>query len=368
MALTTAITGLTPQQWDADFFEKYVRANQFAKYFGTSENSMIQVKEDLSKKPGDSVTFALVDDLVGAGRVGTEVLEGQEEALGSRSYKLSVSLLRNGVVVHEWDEQKSAIDLRNAAKSQLKRWAMKKLRTDIITALNSINGIPYQTGAGDGTTGTSEAQKDAWLVDNYAAGRCYFGAAVANYQAGDHSAMLAQLDDSADKFTYTNLSLARRVLRAAANPVRPIQIEDGTEWYVAFAPSNAFRDLKISLATLNSTAEVRGKDNPLYKDGDLLWDGIIVKEIPEMGVEASVGGSSTSVGRVKICGAQALGIAWAQRTTSRTEVRDYGGLHGVAIQEIRGVGKLLFGSGSGDQTDLIDNGVFTYYCAAPANA
>jgi hypothetical protein len=141
MTVTSAVAGLTPQQWDDKFFTNYVRSNQFSRYMGMSENSLIQVKEDLTKKNGDKVTYALVNDLVGAGVSGSTALEGAEEALGSRSATVTVALARNGVVVHEWDEQKSAIDLRNACKAQLKSWLLKKDRTDIINALGSINGV-----------------------------------------------------------------------------------------------------------------------------------------------------------------------------------------------------------------------------------
>ena len=44
-----------------------------------------------------------------------------------------------------------------------------------------------------------------------------------------------------------------------------------------------------------------------------------------------------------LCGAQALGIAWAQRTKAVTNTRDYGFMHGVGVEEIRGVQKLAFG-------------------------
>jgi N4-gp56 family major capsid protein len=367
MALTTAVAGLTPQLWDDKYFTSYVRANQFAKYMGTSENALIQVKEDLTKKSGESITYALVNDLVGAGVTGNTALEGAEEALGSRSFRLYVAMQRNGVVVHEWDQQKSAIDLRNAARPQLRNWSLKKMRTDIILALNSLNGIPYITGEGNGTTGTSNAQKDAWLVDN--ADRALFGGAKGNNSGNDFSACLTTLDATNDKFTYTNLSLARRTLKQASPAIRPIMLEDGTEWYVAFAPSNAFRDLKTSLATVMQNAEVRGKGNPLFSDGDLIWDGVIVREIPEMTVEANVGdGGTVDVAHVKICGAQALACGWAQRTVTRTETRDYGALSGVGISEIRGIAKMSFGKGVTDLVDLVDHGVFSHFVAAEPDA
>jgi hypothetical protein len=42
---TAAATGLTVQQWDDQFFEDSLNANQFFSYMGTDENSLIQLKE-----------------------------------------------------------------------------------------------------------------------------------------------------------------------------------------------------------------------------------------------------------------------------------------------------------------------------------
>ena len=70
MALTTARAGLTPQLWDDDFFIEYVRSNRFKRYMGTDENSIIHLKEDLTKKKGDRITFAAVNKLTGAGVTG----------------------------------------------------------------------------------------------------------------------------------------------------------------------------------------------------------------------------------------------------------------------------------------------------------
>ena len=367
MTTSVAQTGLTPQLWDDKFFSSYVRSNQFARYMGMSEYDMIQVKQDLAKKRGDSITYALINDLTGAGVTGNSTLIGNEEALMSRSFKVTVNMLRHAVTVHEWDEQKSVIDLRDAAKPQLRSWATKKLRADIIAALASINGIPYATGAGDGTTGSSEAQKDAWLVDN--ADRALFGAAVGNNAANDHSAALGQIDNTADKLTYAVVSLAKRRAKLASPAIRPIELKSGEEWFVLFAHSLAFRNLKESLATIHSDAAVRGKENPLFRDGDLMYDGVICREIPEIPVEGNTGAAAIQVVPSYMCGAQAVALGWAQRTTSRTDITDYGAQHGVAIQEIRAVKKMLFGkNASTDTGDLVDHGVFTIFSSGVADA
>ena len=95
MSLTTARAGLTPQQWDDKFFMEYVRENRFKRYMGTDENSIIQLKEDLTKAKGDKVTFAAVNKLSGAGVTGNTTLEGNEESLDTRSMAVTVAPLRH---------------------------------------------------------------------------------------------------------------------------------------------------------------------------------------------------------------------------------------------------------------------------------
>src|SRR4026207_2178350 len=128
MAQTYAASGLAPQQWHSVFFTDYVRSSRYKRYFGTDESAMFQINEQLTAKKGDSITFALVNELVGGGVTGNSTLKGNEERLNSRSHKLIVDVLRHAVAVDDWDVQKSVIDLRNAARVQLRQWAQKMLR------------------------------------------------------------------------------------------------------------------------------------------------------------------------------------------------------------------------------------------------
>ena len=89
-----------------------------------------------------------------------------------------------------------------------------------------------------------------------------------------------------------------------------------------------------------------------------------------MPVIANAGaGGTTDVAMSALCGAQALGIAWAQRTKSTTNTRDYGYMHGVGIQEMRGIGKLRFGTDpTVDTTKPVDAGVVSIFTTAVADA
>ncbi len=165
MADSRVATGLSVEQWDDKFFTEYLTENRFAGEMGTNEANIIQVKENLMKKPGDRITYALVNRLTQDAVTGRDTMEGNEEDMISRSFEQIVNKRRNAVRFAEVDEQFSAISLRNAAKHTLKDWSMKDTETLIIQALASINGVQYASA--------TETQKDAWLTDN--ADRVYFG-------------------------------------------------------------------------------------------------------------------------------------------------------------------------------------------------
>jgi N4-gp56 family major capsid protein len=333
---------------------------------GTGLNDMIQVRRDLTTRTGDSIVFATVRRLVGAGVVGNTVLEGNEEVLDSRSMKLTVAPIRHAVAVSDWDEQKSVIDLLNAAKDALKNWSMEKIRADIITALSSVGGVSYAAA--------TAAQRNAWLVAN--SDRVQFGSSVANGVSGVQVTALATLDNTADKMTGAVLSLAKRRAQTASPHIRPIRVneENDEEWFVTLMPSLVFRDFRndppVQLANKDARPRENGwMDNPLFSGGDLVWDGMIVREIPELPALVGQGTAGVDVAASYLCGAQALGVGWAQTTKTTTNVRDYGFFHGVGIQEIRAVGKLVFGKDpSVDTTTLVDQGIYTIFTAAVADA
>jgi N4-gp56 family major capsid protein len=347
MALTSVTTNLVEKQWDNDFFSSYVRKNRFNRYMGSTSNSIIQIKEDLTKGPGDSIVLALVAELSGAGVTGDSLLEGNEEALSQYDCSITVGTLRNGVAVTMNQEQFTGIDLRNAAKEQLRNWAMKDLRTKIINALGSTDGTTAYASA-------SEAAKDAWVAAN--SDRIVFGdGSVGGYT--DHSADLALVTASM-KLNMALVSKLKNKAEAASPKVRPVTVGEDSETFVLFCTPSAFRDLKLEMSTVLQNAQERGDGNPLFNDGDLMYDGVVIRKIHEIATLGTVGATSARIDPVYLCGAQALGVAWAQRTRTATETRDYGFVHGVAIHEQRGVKKLIF---NGKQ-----HGVVTGYVGALA--
>lgn len=360
MTATTVATASQVQKWDAMFLAEYVRDSGFKPYISRGSNSIICAKYELSSG-GKTINIPLVTRLTGNGVTGSTALEGSEEALGNYNQAISIDWLRNAVLITKDQQHYTEMDLRRAAKDQLSNWAMSGLRDDIIDAMRSIQGVAYGSA--------TEAQKDAWVDDNV--DRVLFGDAKANLSttapAGgatyDHSGSLAAVTSSMT-LGAAEVSLMKRIAKTADPHIRPMRVNNsmGREYFVLFCGSLQFRDLKADSTIAQANREARPRDvaaNPIFQDGDLIYDGVIIREIPEIPVLSGVGAASIDVGQAFFCGAQAVGLAWGQEPKSTTDTRDYGFYKGVGIEEARGLEKMVYNSK--------DHGMVTGHFAAVAD-
>lgn len=376
MAETILNSASRVSKWDSDFFAEYVRDNAFRPYMGRWDGNALMpilVKHELASG-GKTVNIPLITRLKGGGVQGTTRLIGNEEALGNFNKPITVNWNRNGVTIKKPEEHWTEMDLRRAAKMTLKSWAAESLRDDLITGFMAVDGTSFLRGKSADDTGAAvltplqaylaqaEGTKDAYLAAN--ADRYLFGAAVSNNAANDHSDCLLTIDTTADRLSPDMISLAKMRAREADPHIRPFKTEsgEGREYFVMFVGSRGFRDLKRSDAMRQANREVRPREvgsNPIFQDGDLIWDGVIIREVPEMPTVTGVGNNSSDVSMAVLCGAQALGVAWGQEPASRIKKEDdYGFEYGVAIEECRGVSKLIYNG--------VQHGMVTVWYSAPA--
>jgi len=335
---------------------EWVRENMFSPYMGDDLNAIIRRRMEL-KAGGEVMNIPIVSRLQGIG-VSTGPLVGNEDKIDDYGYRVWLEWVRNAVVTTKAESQKDSADIFGEAKPLLSDWLSEVTRDEIIAAMMAlptesqpapgvrVNGIQYDL--------STVAQRNTWRLDNV--DRILYGAATSN-SATDHATSLANVDATADKFTAANLSLLKRVAMGANPRIRPYKTRDGYEYYVAFAGLNVFRDLKIDLQTVNKDArsregrEVNGApDNPLFQDGDQIYDGVIVRLVPEISLFVSnvwtslktAGNGGTRVEPVFLCGQQAVALAYGQmaKPTFRKE-DDYGFVTGTGIEAAYGVGKIF---------------------------
>lgn len=376
--ITPARAGLTPKIWTKRFFREYVRSNPFAQYMGVTMTDMIQVREELMAKEGDRVVFASVHELKGAGVQGNQLLEGNEEIVDARSMEIAITYFRHAVGFSKWDRQKSTVDILEAGRDLLKSWALRKIKMDIVLALGNVTG---NAGVSVNYAAATAAQRDFWLANN--ADRVLVGGAKANSTPAVMATALAKINNaystdttSGGRINGRTLSLAKRMAKTASPAIRPIQVvnkgsETAQEWFVLFLNSLQFRDFRDDprVQDAQKLALERGKDNPIFSGGDLIWDQVIVREVPELPVIPGAGAAGIDVAAGFLCGAQALGCAWAQKSSPIEETRDYGAMRGAGVEEMRGIDKLRFGRDpTVDTSTPIDQGIVTLFNAAVPDA
>ncbi|MFC4728804.1 DUF4043 family protein [Coralloluteibacterium thermophilus] len=360
MAETIISQANRAKQWDAEFFKEYVRANRFKRYMGTSTNDIIQVKNNLTKKKGDAITIPLVGalDADSGYNDGSTNLVGNEKALPNDGHRIQIGVVRDATVVNVEEEQASPFDVRNAGRDALKTLAMRYLRNDIIAALGSVNGIPWA----DATA----AQRNTWNAAN--SDRVLYGADIGNFNATVSTALgNITAEQTLNKAMVSKLKrIAQNAVTVNGDGIRPYVYGEDEETFVLFVGTGPYRDLKLDLAQEHADARERGRNNPLFTGTtSLYWDGVVIREIPEILGLGGVGGEGAQVSPIYLCGAQALGVAWAMttKTTTRKE-DDYGFRHGVGFMELRGIEKIQWRQGESDAKDW---GVVSGFVAAASD-
>ncbi len=338
------------QVWHTKFFKDYVRQSSYMPYMGTSERNIFRVITGESES-ASIINVPYLGTLKGRGVMDAEVLEGNEEDLENANDQIRTRWRRNGVTVPKSTSYRTELDLLDAARGELKNWAARNLRNDITGVLKSIivpgtvdeSGMPG-TDTQVAYEASTSGQRNDYLARNR--DRILVGAAIANSSSNNWATALGNVDAANDKLTPALISQAKRLVRGEGeydDGMMPYTTEDGREYFVMFANPRSFRDLKTDpvMVQANREARTRGLDNPIFQDGDLMWDGVIIREVPSLGVIAGAGASGIDVARNFLAGRSAIGIGWGQKPELRPDMkRDYSFRPSIGIEELRGQKKL----------------------------
>lgn len=366
MATTQVLSGLELTKWRRDFIREYVRDSGFSPYMGDSPMDIIHVVNDL-KTDGYTIRIPLVGRLQASGVSGNSALSGQEEALDQYYQDITWEFYRHAIAATKKEKKKSATEFMAVARPLLREWSSELIKYQLIESFHKMSG-------GLKFTASDATARNLWSANNV--DRVLYGSTTANYSA-THATGLGNVDNTDDKLTPTLGSLAKFMARTANPHIRPFKTgTQGREFYVMFCHPLCFRDLKNNSTMTQANRDARPRDvdsNPIFQDGDLIYDGVIYREIPEfytprqgtgVNAETTFSNGSIQVGANFLCGAQALGFVNKQAAlpTSKSE-DDYGFVDGVGIELAHGIDKLRWNNGANGALNK-DVGMVTVYAAA----
>jgi N4-gp56 family major capsid protein len=379
MVAMTPPDNLVVQKWRKSVWRDYQRDNLFSEFMGNGNTAVIHRINEL-KDEGEEITIPLFMVPQAGGVTGDQTLVGNEHDLKHFGWKVRIDWWRDAVLLNKKQQRRSVVDQLEEVRPALTQIAANRLRDDIIRGFHNVgqgdlgttpdvanvNGVYYPKA--------TPTQRNNWHTAN--SDRVLYGSARSNYVAGDHAASLANVDATNDKFSAKTLKMLKRMAKKAQPHISPIQVEGGREYFGVFAGSNTFRDFAEDPAVVaaNKDARARGVDsNPIFQDGDLILNGVWVREIPEMDDLATIAGAGAAginVAPVWLVGRQAMGYAVGQlpKPTERKE-DDYGFVIGRGIETLYGIGKTQFRNRElGETAPLKDWGVVTGFFASVDDA
>lgn len=379
------------QKYAAATFMEFQRESGFLPVTGEGPNNVIVSRKELVGG-GQTINIPFFPDLTADGVSGAAVLEGNEEAASASNEQVTVRFLRHATKFTENDTSFVNFDLYKASKTLIKNWGRNKVRARIIdqfcsvrasgtgdnlyygkvtassngpviTAANSSGAVVSIDGAS--VTTASEANKDTWITNN--ADRVVAGSLAANVSS-DHSTTLATLDTTDDTPRASIIDLARSKAKLSSPRIHPYMLDgDNNEWYILYCGTRVFRYLEQDPTILQADREARVRDagslknNPLFTGGELIYRGVMIKEIPEMPVITGVGAASADVGVSFLVGRSALAWAMGQEMSVIEEDFDYKFRKGLGIKMLDAYKKIHFGGLTG--TTPVQHGVVTVYTA-----
>jgi N4-gp56 family major capsid protein len=381
MAVTVIQANNKLVNYSPEINREFVRENLFSPYMDDSLTAIIRRRFE-AKDGGEQINIPLVSKL-NAQSKGTGTLVGNEEKVDSYGMRVWIDWARNAVRTNKAEQFKDSADLFGEFKPLLMNWGKELQRDEIIAAYMALPSESAPTGlgsdAGQRANGilyevATAAQKLTWQNDNV--DRVLFGTLISNLNASTYATSLSNIVTT-QTMSKAVVSVAKRIAMQASPAIRPYKTADGYEYYVMFMGTNAFRDLKADLATTHTTAyQNKSEKNVIFQDGDLMWDGVIVRQVPEIAgfvtdvwtTLKTAGATTSRVEPYYLCGQQSMAFAWGQMARPTTlKEDDYGFAQGVGIDMAYGVAK-MFKKHPAASTPLVQWGCMTGFISAAADA
>jgi N4-gp56 family major capsid protein len=331
--------------WAKRLFIEALRETFADRFIGTDKNSIVQLRDELTKSAGDRVTIGLRIQLVGPGIQGDNTLEGNEEALATYNDTFIIDQLRHAVRSKgKMSEQRVPFSVRQESMDGLKDWWAERIDTWFF---NQLCGFTAQTDV------RYTGMQAAIAPDSTHIFRPNSRTTDESLTTGDEFS-LAMIDRMVARAkTFTSAS--------GAMPLRPVKTRGGSYYVMFIHPfqeyqlrtnNNAGQWADLQRARLQGG--VTGNDNPIFSGGSFLgiYNGVVMHSAARVtnGVNSTTGAAVTNARRAVLCGAQAAAFATGRDGTGPEkmnwveELFDYNNQLGVAAGMIGGLKKLQFNS------------------------
>lgn len=342
---------LAVKLWSKVLDHEALKYTDIGPLIGDGPNSIIHRKSELSKGPGDRVTFGIRMQLSGAGFSENQVAEGNGESLTTYSDNLLINELGHVVGVkseYTIDQQRVPFDLRDEAKDGLSDWWAKRYSIEFF---NQVCGYTIQADAR--YTGLNPVTAPSTTRIIRQSGRASDDLLVAG-----------------DTFTLDLIDKAKELANTATPRIRPVKITGGgagnarrdynstlTDAYVMYLHEYQVTDMRRNTSTGQwldiVKAAYQGREetgNPIFSGAIGVYNGVILRKA----IDVTTGVSATATDapnarRAVLLGGQAAMIGFGQKNSAtkyrwNEELFDHKRRLEVSAWTIHGLKKTVYNS------------------------
>lgn len=360
MANTESIAAMRPEIWQKALYADAMDGLYFMKngMMGKEKNNIIQIKDELSKNQGDTITFGLGAKLGRTtGVTGDGELEGNESKITYYSESVLIDQWRDAVrLTGKLDEQKNAFDMRMDAKEKLTIRMQEFLEMQFFLKLGGVTNSSITDIYGDSLgTFSDNTSMLTWSNTPNTVTAAVSAAGSGERYLCANSSGAASLTTS-DKINPALISKLKVKAGLSKPKTIPLRV-GGKNYYILFVHPWQAYDLKRNeeFRQAQREAAARGSENPIFTGAIGVWDGVVIHEheyVPFLDVSvaghnfaSSDSGTDFAVDtfRAILCGQQAAGFAKCKTDTGWVEEKfNYKNQTGFATGVIGGIQKIEF--------------------------
>jgi N4-gp56 family major capsid protein len=362
----------TLKLWSRKIWNDSVKETVYGRLIGTSDRSIIQVKDELSKSEGDRVRFGLRALPSGIGVQDEETLEGNEEGLSFTYFDLNLGEKRHAVKVDlNLSAQRTMFNVQQEAKDALTEWCSELLDTTTLEYLTGITkggayavaatGLPTHTLAQViGGTGTAKYFPSGSLggnaVADFAADRAVYPGTVtapANITANDKMS-LSLVDKLVER-----AKLASPTMRKASFDGKNVWVLLMHPYQVSAMRSNTTTGQWLDI---QKALTMGGGKGLLFEEALGIYRDVLFVESTRIPLYLAGAGNAISCARAVFLGAQAAVMAAGREGNAKDfgklklaeKTFDYGKRYGIAATFIFGMARSKFTSQSDFASFAVD--------------
>lgn len=348
---------LAVKVWAKKAFMDAVKPTLYGMLSGKSDRSIIQMRDELGRAPGDRVRFHIRLLPTGTGVQDSEVLEGTEEGLDYKNFDLNLGEKRKAFKVElNLSERRVMMDVRADMKSAKQEWLEDYL---------DVTFIEYMTGVGQGVGGASKYHTSGPL-----GGNPLLAPSIDRIVYGGNATSKADLDVT-DTMSFTTLNKLAEKAKLASPTMRKAMFQGKSCWLVILHPYQV-TSLRENTGNLQwgdiLKASMSGGGDNMFEHETLgMYRDMMLIESTRIPLFADYGaGGNVLAARALFLGAQAGVISHGLNTDDKGKLKtvekemDYGKHLGSGDTLIWGMQKTRFQ----DQSDFAVFAIDT--AAAPA--